>query len=117
MQKRMYNTKALIEGSLTTALIVVIMLINIYVPIFFIFVNFILPIPITVLYIRQDYKIALISVIASDILISMFYNPIAALSLIVLIGLTGIWNYYNIFIYIYGSGNNFLFCCTYNAYK
>ncbi|CAB1255491.1 conserved membrane hypothetical protein [Clostridiaceae bacterium BL-3] len=89
MQKRMYNTKALIEGSLTTALIVVIMLINIYVPIFFIFVNFILPIPITVLYIRQDYKIALISVIASDILISMFYNPIAALSLIVLIGLTG----------------------------
>ncbi|MEY8000748.1 YybS family protein [Clostridium sp. Mt-5] len=89
MQKKMYDTKALIEASLTTALTVVIMLISIYVPVFSIFANFILPVPITVLYIKQNYKVTLISIIASGILISMLYNPIAALSLIVSIGLTG----------------------------
>lgn len=89
MQKRIYNTKALIEGSLITALTVVIMLISIYVPIFSIVANFILPVPITILYIKQNYKVTLISIIASGILISILYNPIAALSLVVLIGLTG----------------------------
>lgn len=89
MQKKMYDTKALIEASLTTALTVVIMLISIYVPVFSIFANFILPVPITVLYIKQNYKVTLISIIASGILISMLYNPIAALSLIVSTGLTG----------------------------
>ncbi|MHC6181524.1 YybS family protein [Clostridium sp. JNZ X4-2] len=89
MQKKMYDTKALIEASLTTALTVVIMLISIYVPVFSVFANFVLPVPITVLYIKQNYKVTLISIIASGILISMLYNPIAALSLTVSIGLTG----------------------------
>ncbi|MEY8763265.1 MULTISPECIES: YybS family protein [Clostridium] len=89
MQKSTYDTKALIEGSLTTAITVVMMLINVYVPVFSIFANFILPIPITLLYIKQNYKVTLISVIASGILMSIFYNPIFALSLIILTGLTG----------------------------
>ena len=59
MQNRIYNTKAVIEAGLISALIVVIMLINVYVPIFSIFGMFILPVPVTVLYIRHNYKVTL----------------------------------------------------------
>ncbi|MBP2034012.1 uncharacterized protein YybS (DUF2232 family) [Clostridium algifaecis] len=89
MQNKNYNAQTIVEAGLTTALIVVIMLACIYIPIFSIFINFILPIPIAILYIRQDYKITIISVVASGIFIAMLVNPITALSSIVLVGLSG----------------------------
>lgn len=90
MRNRNYNTKALIEAGLITALTVVIMLINVYVPIISMFVTFILPIPITVLYIRHNYKVTLGSVIVSGILIAILYNPLSALTATILFGLTGL---------------------------
>ncbi|MFL0197933.1 YybS family protein [Clostridium sp. WILCCON 0269] len=90
MQGKTYNVKALVEAGFITAFIILIILINIYIPILSIFTNFIFPIPIAILYIRQNYKVTLISIAASGIFIAMFYNPISALSSIVLIGLTGI---------------------------
>ena len=89
MQGKTYNVKALVEASIITAFTVVIVLMNIYVPILSIVINFIIPIPIAILYIRQNYKVTLISVAASGIFIAMLYNPISALSSILLIGLTG----------------------------
>lgn len=90
MQGETYNVKALTEAGIITALTVIINLINIYIPLLSIFINFIAPIPITLLYIRQNYKVTLISIAASGIFIAMLYNPINALSSIFLIGLTGI---------------------------
>lgn len=89
MQNRIYNTKAVIEAGLISALIVVIMLINVYVPIFSIFGMFILPVPVTVLYIRHNYKVTLGAVLVSAILIAMLYDPISALTSSVLFGTTG----------------------------
>lgn len=90
MHNRIYNTKAVIEAGLITALIVVIMLITVYVPIFSTFGMFVLPIPVTVLYIRHNYKITLGAVVVSAILIAMLYNPISALTSSILFGITGI---------------------------
>lgn len=90
MQHRIHNTKAIIEAGLISAIIVVIMLINVYVPIFSMLGTFILPIPVTVLYIRQNYKITLGAVVVSAILIAMFYDPISALTSSILFGSTGI---------------------------
>lgn len=89
MQGKTYNVKALTEASIITAFTVVITLINIYIPILSIVISFIVPIPITILYIRQNYKVTLISIAASGIFIAILYNPISALSSILLIGLTG----------------------------
>ncbi|EDK35882.1 YybS family protein [Clostridium kluyveri] len=89
MQGKTYNVKALAEAGIITAFTVIIVLINIYIPILSIVINFIIPIPITILYIRQNYKVTLISVAASGIFIAMLYNPISALASILLIGLTG----------------------------
>lgn len=90
MQNKTYNTKALAEAGLTTAFTVIIMLINIYVPIFSIVANFIVPIPITILCIRHNFKVTLISAIASGIFIAMFYNPVYAISSMIMVGFTGI---------------------------
>jgi len=90
MQNRIYNTKAIIEAGLISALIVIIMLLNVYMPIFSVFGTFILPVPITVLYIRHNYKITLSAVVISAILIAMLYNPISALTSSILFGSTGI---------------------------
>ena len=89
MHNRIYNTKAVIEAGLITALIVVIMLITVYVPIFSMFGMFILPIPVTVLYIRHNYKVTLGAVMISAILIAMLYSPISALTSSILFGVTG----------------------------
>ncbi|WP_446898147.1 YybS family protein [Clostridium sp. LBM24168] len=90
MQNKNYNVRAVVEAGLITAFIVVLMLICIYIPVFSIFTNFVLPIPIAVLYIKQNYKVTLISIIVSAILISILYNPITAISSISLVGLSGI---------------------------
>lgn len=90
MQSRIYNTKAVIEAGLISALIVIIMLLNVYVPIFSTFGTFILPVPVTVLYIRHNYKVTLGAVIVSAILIAMLYNPLSALTASILFGATGI---------------------------
>ncbi|OAA93143.1 YybS family protein [Clostridium coskatii] len=90
MQNKTYNTRALAEAGLTIALTVIIMLVNIYVPIASLVANFIVPIPITILYIRHNYKVTLISVIASGIFIAMFYNPIYAISSMIMVGFTGV---------------------------
>lgn len=90
MKDRIYNTRAMVEAGLISALVVIIMLLNVYVPIFSTLGTFILPIPITVLYIRHNYKVAISSVIVSAILIGMVYNPLSALTASILFGATGI---------------------------
>lgn len=90
MQNRSYNTHAIVEAGLITAIIVVIMLFSVYVPIFSMLGTFILPIPVTVLYIRQNWKVTLTAVFVSGIIIAMTYNPISALTASVLFGSTGI---------------------------
>lgn len=90
MQNKSYNTRSIIEAGLTIALVVTIMLMCVYIPAFLIFTNFILPIPIAVLYVRQNLKTALISVCVSAVLMAILYNPVSAVVMSVTMGLTGI---------------------------
>lgn len=90
MNNRVYNTKSIVESGLITALVVVLALMNIYVPIFSALGRFILPIPIAVLYLRHNFKVTITSVIASGALVGMIYNPISGLTSAIMFGLTGI---------------------------
>ena len=89
MQNRSYNTHAIVEAGLIIAIIVVIMLISVYVPIFSMVGVFILPIPVTILYIRQNWKITLTSVFVSGVIIAMTYDPISALTATMIFGSSG----------------------------
>lgn len=85
-----YNTKSLVEAGLLTAIIIILILLNIYVPIFFAVGRFILPIPVVILYMRHNLKTTLISLFISGIITGAIYNPIYGLTTTIMFGLTGI---------------------------
>jgi uncharacterized protein YybS (DUF2232 family) len=90
MQNKNYNTRSIVEAGLISALIVILMLINAYVPAFSLVGTFLLPIPVVVLYIRHGYKVAISSVVVSAVLISMLYDPFSALTSAIMFGFIGI---------------------------
>lgn len=89
MINKSYSTKSVVEAGLISALIVILMLINAYVPAVAVFGTFVMPIPVTVLYIRHGGKVTLISVVVSTILISMLYNPFLAVTSAIMFGMIG----------------------------
>jgi uncharacterized protein YybS (DUF2232 family) len=90
MHKENFNAKAVVEAGLISTLIVIIMMMTIYVPLFSMLGIFILPIPVTVLYLRHNAKVTIAAVVVSAILISMLYSPISALASSILFGFTGV---------------------------
>jgi len=89
MQNRQFETKATVEAGILSALILILMLTTAYVP-FFSFLNILLPVPITVLYLRHNYKVSLGAVVVSGILVAMFYDPISSIGTSISYGLTGL---------------------------
>lgn len=90
MENIKYNTKALVEAGLLSAITVVLMLITIYVPVLDMVGTFLLPVPITLMYIRHDFKITLTGIAASALIVAVLFNPIKAVSLAIMFGLTGL---------------------------
>ncbi len=90
MGSKKYSTQSIVEIGIMSAIILILMLMNAYVPLFNFVGVFVLPLPITILYMKHDFKVALSAVIVSSILIAIFYNPIAAIGSFVLFGLTGL---------------------------
>ncbi|MFT5872613.1 MAG: hypothetical protein ACI8WT_001546 [Clostridium sp.] len=79
MEKKNYSTKAIVEASLISVIISVIMIITGYLPIVSFIGTLILPIPVAILYIRHNKKIAITAIFLSIILTSLVYNPIMAI--------------------------------------
>ncbi|NMM62055.1 YybS family protein [Clostridium sp. P21] len=90
MQNRSYSTKSIVEAGLVSTLIVIIMLANLYVPMVSILGTLALPIPVTVLYIRHNFKVSLSAVIVSSIIVAMISNPLMALRCLIVLSTTGI---------------------------
>lgn len=78
MEHRNYKTKSIVEAGIISAIIVVLMLITGYVPFIAALGTLILPIPVALLYVRHDLKIALLSIVASTIISSLLFNPVQA---------------------------------------
>lgn len=89
MENRDNKTKSMVEAALISALIVILMLLNVYVPLFSLVGTFLMPIPVTILFLRHDYKITLGAIGVSTILIGVLYNPISAITASVTYTLTG----------------------------
>ncbi|MGE5627081.1 MAG: YybS family protein [Solirubrobacterales bacterium] len=89
MQNRNYNTKAIVEAGLISSILAVLMILTIYVPLFSIVGAFILPIPVTILYIRHNLKITLASVITCTLITSMIFNPTYTIPVLLVMGSQG----------------------------
>jgi uncharacterized protein YybS (DUF2232 family) len=88
MQSGNFSTKAVVEAGLLSAIIVVLMLITVYIP-FLSILNVILPVPVTILYLRHNYKVAISAVVVSGILVAMFYDPVSAINATAVYAITG----------------------------
>jgi len=89
MENRNQNTKAVVEAGMISALVVIMTLISMYLGLSGYAGVCILPIPITVVYIRQNAKIAFITVLVSTILVGLLFNPLQAVTNTFLMGLIG----------------------------
>lgn len=90
MNKKDYSPKVIVETAMMFAIIFLIIMMTSVIPTFSYVGMFILPIPIVLLYIRHNCKIAVVAVIISMLLTSFLYNPISALVSGIMYGLTGL---------------------------
>ncbi|SUY48529.1 membrane protein [Clostridium putrefaciens] len=79
MQNRKYTTKEILEVGLMAAIIIILNFIIIYVPILGAVISIALPLPVVILYVRHNGKIALLTCILSFIVMLMFIDPIRAI--------------------------------------
>lgn len=85
-----YNTKSLVEAGLLTAILIILILLSFYIPIFSVAGKFILPIPVVILYMRHNLKNTIISLVVTGIITGIMYNPIYSLTSTIMFGLIGI---------------------------
>ncbi len=91
MYNRQNKTNSLVEAGLIVSLMIILIMLNLYFPIFSIFITFLLPIPIAVLYLRQDYKITLWAILVTGVITAMINNPITAVIITISFGTIGFY--------------------------
>lgn len=87
---RQNNTKALVESSILTVIAIVLMLMNIYLPAFFVIGFFIWPIPITLIYVKHGIKFSILSFIITYIITALSFEPVSVFGIMVIFGLVAI---------------------------
>ncbi|MCR1934937.1 YybS family protein [Clostridium tepidum] len=89
MYNRQIKTSSLVEAGLIVSLMIVLIMFSLYLPVIGILTTFLLPIPIAVLYLRQDYKITLLSIIVTGIITTMMQDPLTAVIITISFGIIG----------------------------
>lgn len=90
MSNSINNTRAMVEAALMSVLVFIMLLIVALVPGLGQLGAFVLPVPITIVYLRHNKKFALSTIIVSTILIAIFYNPIMAVASAAYYGFIGL---------------------------
>lgn len=90
MQNKKVSTKSMLEAGLMAAILVIEMLIVIYVPVIDIICIFVIPLPITLAYVRNGFKYALAALIVGSIIGIVLVSPILGLPLAVEAGGAGL---------------------------
>lgn len=90
MENKHHSTRAIIEASLISVIISVIMIITGYLPIVSFIGALILPIPVAILYIRHNVKITITAIFLSITLTSLVYNPIMAIYSAIVYSIVGV---------------------------
>lgn len=90
MQDKSFNARKVLEILWIIAAISLIVVNTIYIPSLATMAIFILPIPITLLYMRNGYVITLFAAVASIALVSIMYNPLIVILYTFIYVLTGI---------------------------
>ncbi|MCX7883486.1 MAG: YybS family protein [Caloramator sp.] len=84
------STKAIVESGILTAVTVVLILISLYIPVFYMIGIFLWPLPATFIYIRHGAKYSIMSLVVAGIITAISYDPISALNITATFGLMSI---------------------------
>jgi len=87
---RPLSTRGLVEGALFAAVLVLLVAVTTYIPLSGIVFAFFWPVPIALLYLRYDSRLAILTVIVSTIILSVLVGPVEALDAAFLYGPVGI---------------------------
>lgn len=87
---RSLSTRGLTEGALLAAVLVLLVAVTTYIPLSGIVFAFFWPVPVALLYLRYDSRLALLAVIVSAIILSALVGPVEALDAAFLYGPVGI---------------------------
>jgi uncharacterized protein YybS (DUF2232 family) len=90
MNNNKHTARSTVEAGLMSIVVFVLFLITAYVPGIGSLGSFILPIPIALLYIRHNRVVSILCIVVSTILISMFVDPMSAISSVAVYGLSGL---------------------------
>lgn len=82
-----YETRSILEAALMSVIVFLLMMLSNYIPLINVLI---VPIPITILYLRHNKSTAILSVIVSGILLAMFNNILLTVIPAIFCGLTGI---------------------------
>jgi uncharacterized protein YybS (DUF2232 family) len=84
------STRALVESGILTAVAIILVFAGMYVPLVSLVASFLWPLPITFIYLRNNIKYAVISLVVTGIITAMFSNPFNAIYIVMIFGITGI---------------------------
>lgn len=90
MQYNKINTRSMLEGSLMAVILVIAMFLEIYAPVIGIIFMFALPLPITIVYVKDGLKYAIGSLVVAGVIGMILISPVLAVPLIADAGLVGI---------------------------
>jgi uncharacterized protein YybS (DUF2232 family) len=84
------STRALVESGILTAVAIILVFAGMYVPLVSLVASFLWPLPITFIYLRNNIKYAVISLVVTGIITAMFSNPFNAIYIVMIFGITSI---------------------------
>lgn len=90
MENNRNRTRSIVEAGIISGIVVVLALINAYLQVFSFIGVFITPIPITILYLRHNFKVSLGAIISSGVIVAILYQPLVAIPTAIIYGLTGV---------------------------
>lgn len=84
------KSRSLTEGGILASIAIIFALISVYIPILGLIVNMIWPVPILLLGVRHGFKVSLMCLAVSGIIIAMLINPLQAISVVLGFGFIGV---------------------------
>lgn len=84
------STRSLVEAALLAALTVIFCLATIYLPLIGLFTGFFWPVPIVLLGVRHDLRLAALATLVAGLLVAILAGPLTALSMFLGLGVLGL---------------------------
>jgi len=87
--KERIPTRSIVEGAFLSAITVILFLASLYIPLFGTLISFLCPLPIIILCLRHNIKVAILSLVIAFLLISLLAGPFQAMIAILGFGTLG----------------------------